>query len=134
MSPTPQKKGRAARSVAERVSFAVSSAILALIVGAIGYIWANQSDPADVVVAAVADARQEGSRYYVQATVENRGDDTAEQVTVAADLTVPGEAPDVADQSIDFLSGGEEATVVFVFDRNPKDGELEIRVTGYRAP
>jgi uncharacterized protein (TIGR02588 family) len=39
-----------------------------------------------------------------------------------------------ADQTIDFLAGGAEQDLVFVFEDDPADGELTIEVTSFAAP
>lgn len=130
-----RQQQRPDRSTAEWVSFGISLAIVAAILAAIGYVWATGSDAADVTVVEVAPARQEADdRYYVDVTVRNVGGDTAEGIQVVSELTFPGEPPAEADQSIDFLSGDEETTVVFTYDRDPAEGELDIRVSGYRSP
>ena len=38
------------------------------------------------------------------------------------------------EQQIDFLAGGEAEEGVFLFSRNPQNGELSLRVASYQKP
>jgi uncharacterized protein (TIGR02588 family) len=78
--------------------------------------------------------RQVGSRFYVRVEVDNRGDRTAQAVQVVAELTQRGEVVEEAEQTVDFLSGGEVETVEFVFTEDPASGELAVRVAGFLLP
>jgi uncharacterized protein (TIGR02588 family) len=124
---------RDARTAAEWVSFAVSLLILTVVVGLIVVQMLGTHDPAAPVADQSGPARAEGGRFYVPVEVSNRGDATAENVQVSAELTIDGETT-AGDQTVDFLSGGEVTEVEFAFDDDPGDGELVVRVTGYSVP
>jgi len=84
-------------------------------------------------VARVGRVRQVGDAFQVDVTVANAGDRTAAQVQVTAGLTL-GDTTSTAEQTIDFLSGGEDEQVVFIFDDDPASGDLRVAVTGYAVP
>ena len=65
--------------------------------------------------------------------VTNDGDATAADVQVTAELVVDGTTT-TADQVIDFLPGGAEEELVFVFDDDPDAGELTVVVSGFSVP
>ena len=123
---------RPPRTSAEWVTFAIAVALIAVVVGLVAReIPGSKSPPSPEVEVGVAEER--GSRFVVPVLVTNLGERTAEAVQVEATLTVDGEEQQ-ADQLVDFLAGDEEAELEFVFDDDPADGELDVRVTGYVVP
>ncbi|HZG95296.1 MAG TPA: TIGR02588 family protein [Mycobacteriales bacterium] len=123
------------RSPAEWVTFTVAALIVGGIAGAVAWLWIRGFDrPADAVVRRSGPVRQVGSRFYVRVEVDNRGDRTAQAVQVVAELTQRGEVVEEAEQTVDFLSGGEVETVEFVFTEDPASGELAVRVAGFLLP
>ena len=97
------------------VLLGLPAAVLAL-AGAIGWLWLQPRDPAQLNVGHPEVLRQVGGQRYVSAEVRNDGDETAEAVQVVAELSVDGEVVADGEQSVDFLSGGETQEIVFVFD------------------
>ncbi|MBW4696338.1 MAG: TIGR02588 family protein [Aphanocapsa lilacina HA4352-LM1] len=123
------------RTLAEQVSFGLCVAILAGLVGLVIYDWIALNGKAAVLVAAPAGAvRSAGGQFYVPFAVENQGGQTAEAVRVEAELRSAEGSREVAEQEIDFLAGGEKETGVFVFERDPREGQLRLRVSGYKVP
>ncbi len=119
-------------STAERVSLIGSIAVVGLVVVLILTQLAGDDRP-PAPVARVDSVREVGRAFHVDVEVHNGGDRTAAQVQVAADLTIGGETF-TADQTIDFLSGGEEEGLTFVFARNPRSGDLRVVVSGFADP
>lgn len=122
------------RSTAEQISFAVASAILVAILGIVGYLWMSDrnQDPPALEVSSSLEQRQ--GKYYVPFTVINTGGETATTVQVIAELRINGEVVEWGDQEIEFLSRQEEAKGAFIFIRDPKAGELTVRVASYAMP
>ena len=58
---------------------------------------------------------------------------TAANVQVLAELIIDGDEL-TGDQTIDFLSGGEDQHLSFIFDEDPASGELSVVVTGFAIP
>lgn len=124
---------RASRSTAEWATFAVSSLVLLTLLGAIALEAARSDDPAAPVAAVDGAVERRRGQFHVPVSVRNQGDATAEAVQVLVSLDIDGETTD-ADQTVDFLAGGDRQELVFVFDDDPADGELRVRVTGFTVP
>lgn len=65
--------------------------------------------------------------------VTNEGDKTAEAVQVVVSLQI-GDTVTDGEQIVDFLAGGDEQDLVFVFDEDPAGGTLEVKVSGFTVP
>lgn len=124
---------RAPQSRAEWVTFAVASAVLTVVICAIVWLWASGPPDPPVFETRTVSVRQVAGRFHVRASVENAGDETAQSVQVSAELTADGEPPQEAEQTIDFLSGGEEEEVEFIFTTDPREGALEVLVRSFTA-
>ena len=128
---TSEERRRPAKP-AEWVTFGVAACVVLAVVGLIlVQVPGDQQPPAPVV--RVGEAVERAGGFVVPVDVTNDGDETAQNVQVTATLTVDdGEA--TSDQVIDFLAGGEEERLEFVFEDDPADGELEVVVGGYSLP
>jgi uncharacterized protein (TIGR02588 family) len=124
---------RGSRSAAEWVTFSVSSLILLVVVALIAVQMAGTEHPAAPVAEVSGPAREAAGSFYVPVAVTNHGDKTVENVQIYAELTLGDKTID-ADQSIDFLAGGEEAELEFAFPADPATGQLVVRVSGYGIP
>ncbi|HEY9749970.1 MAG TPA: TIGR02588 family protein [Allocoleopsis sp.] len=123
------------RSLAEWITFTIASLILLAIAGLVVYEWlATEKEPPLLSVTTNAAPREDQGNYYIPFTVANTGGETAESVQVIAELRVNGEVEEAGEQQIDFLSGGETEAGAFIFTRNPRDGELVLRVASYKLP
>jgi uncharacterized protein (TIGR02588 family) len=113
------------------VSLLGSAAVVLVVVGLIVAQIGDDRPAAPTV--RVDGVRAVGDVFHVDVTVRNDGDDTAANVQVVAELTVAGTTSS-GDQTIDFLSGGEDRELSFVFDRDPASGELRVAISGYAVP
>jgi uncharacterized protein (TIGR02588 family) len=111
----------------------LGSVVIVLFVVALIVVQIPGEDRPPNPTARVEDVRRMGDAFHVEVQVRNHGDRTAAQVRVTADLIVADETS-TADQTIDFLSGGEERQVVFVFADDPTSGELRVTVSGFALP
>lgn len=127
MSPRPP------RSTAEWTTFAASSLVLAVLLLAVVLHAAVSDDPAAPVAGVDGAIERRGERFHVPVTVTNEGDQTAEAVQVLLSVDIDGETVD-ADQTVDFLAGGDRRRIIFVLDKNPAGHELTVRVTGFTVP
>ncbi|MEH1963422.1 MAG: TIGR02588 family protein [Nostoc sp.] len=131
MTKTEQSK----RSMAEWVTFSVASFILAIIVSLVGYTWLNEKNqPPMLSVTKKQTIREIKGQFYVPFEVVNSGGDTAESVQVMAELLINGKVTETGEQQIDFLSSGESEEGAFIFSRNPRQGQLNLRVASYKLP
>ncbi|MGL5062116.1 MAG: TIGR02588 family protein [Microcoleus sp.] len=123
------------RTPAEWVTFAIASSILAAVIGLVFYNWlTKKQEPPIISVTRSEPIREVQGQFYVPFTVTNTGGETAESVQVIAELRVNGEVVESGDREIDFLSSGETEEGAFIFTRNPSQGELIVRSSGYKLP
>lgn len=134
MSSRTTSAARASRSRAEWASFAITSAVLLAMAGAIGALWAQPSRPPDLTVTMIGEPRRAGSSTYVTAEVENHGTETAQDVQVIAEVTEAGEPVQVGEQVVTFLAGGASERVVFVVDTRLQLRGLTLSVGSYTEP
>lgn len=125
---------RPPRTAAEWVSFAVSGALLAVLVAVIAMQIPGEHTPPALTVTRAGAIREAGGSFYVPVDVENAGDETAQNVQVLASLKTSDGEEVIGDQVVDFLAGGEVKRLEFVFDEDPADGELTLTVSGYGVP
>jgi len=121
------------RSVAEWVTFVGSCCILAFVFGLILVQMRDPLDPPAPVAEVSGETLVVDGDHHVRVTVDNVGDKTAANVQVTAELEIDG-ATAGGDQTIDFLAGGEEVELVFIFEDDPEDGVLTVAVAGYSVP
>jgi uncharacterized protein (TIGR02588 family) len=123
------------RISAEWITIAISSLIVAVLIGLILLTWVTKDDRPPILSITTPEAiRQEQGYYYVPFTVKNDGGGTAESVQVIGELRINGQVEEQGEQQIDFLSSREEEEGAFVFSRNPAAGDLVIRVASYKLP
>jgi len=122
------------RSFAEWVTFGIAALILVTIASLVIYDWVGTPpSPPIISLTQNGEIREADGLFYVPFTITNTGGDTAEAVQVIAELRI-GDEVEAGEQQIDFLAGDETAEGAFVFSRNPKDGELRLRVASYKIP
>ncbi|MBD2041047.1 TIGR02588 family protein [Microcoleus sp. FACHB-672] len=132
---SPSELQHEGRSPAELVTFSISLSILAALVGLVCYDWFTRRDEPPVL-AVVRDGaiRNTQGQFYVPFEIKNTGGNTADSVQVIGELRINGEVQESGEQQIDFLSGGEAEKGAFIFTRNPKEGELVLRIGSYKSP
>lgn len=121
------------RTTAEWVTFGVAAAVLLVVLALIGSQLIGERTAASPVATVVGEERVVAGQHYVDVEVENRGDQTAANVQVSAELEIDGQTTG-GDQTIDFLAGHEVERLVFVFTDSVEDGRLEVAVTGFGVP
>jgi uncharacterized protein (TIGR02588 family) len=132
---SPQVEQKQKRSPAEWTTFSIALLILAAIVGLVIYKWLTQKNQPPVLsISSSSEIREAPGQYYVPFSVKNTGGETAESVQVIAELRINGDVEESGEQLIDFLASGEKEEGAFVFSRNPRQGELVVRVASYKRP
>jgi uncharacterized protein (TIGR02588 family) len=124
------------RTVAEWTTLGISLAILALVFATITWLWVRDTArPATVEVTPVTeDIRHAGDVWYLPLDVVNRGDATAEDVAVEAELDTGAGEPETAEITFSFLASGETARGIVVFTSDPASGDLTIRPVSFKEP
>ncbi|HEY9653071.1 MAG TPA: TIGR02588 family protein [Coleofasciculaceae cyanobacterium] len=132
---SPQVEQKPPRSAAEWISFSIALVILAIIIGLIAYQWATQKhQPPVLSVTPNPEIREAPGQFYVPFSVTNTGGETAESVQVMAELKINGTVEETGEQQIDFLASGETEEGAFVFSRDPREGQVTVRVASYKLP
>jgi uncharacterized protein (TIGR02588 family) len=130
-----QPEQRRQRSFAEWITFSIASLIVASIVGLVLYSWLKVGNlPPVLAIEQSGQIRQAEGNFYLPFTLTNKGGETANAVRVTAELRIDGKVEQRGEQQIDFLAGGEAEEGVFLFSRNPQNGELILRVVSYQKP
>jgi len=123
------------RSLAEWITLTISTVVLTVIVGLVLYDWQlSKNLPPAFQVEVSETARLTAGRYYQPFTLRNTGGQIARTVQVTAALKLPEGIEESGEQQFDFLSGNERKKGGFVFDHNPQDGTLVIRVASFGLP
>ena len=122
------------RSQAEKVSFIVSLSIVSTIVILVCYAWITGDTNPPTLTVVTSEIRQVDRQYYVPFTVSNLGGKTASSVEVVARLFTDSETTETGKQQIDYLSRREKRSGEFIFDRDPRQGKLTVRVASYKQP
>ncbi len=118
-------------SHAEWVSLGVSLVILGLLVGLVVFVWLSPVDRPARFEVTQGRTRVEGHSYYVDFTIENKGDQTGERVKVEGFITVAGRREE-ASTTFDFVPGRSGEQGVLIFEHEPVG--LVIRVVSYQLP
>lgn len=126
---------RPSRSPAEWTTFGIALSILAVVVGLVIHNWLTmkRQPPVLTIKHESKTVQAVQGQFYVPFTVTNTGGETAESVQVIAELQLNG-LEESGEQQIDFLAGDETAQGAFVFSRDPRQGELILRVASYKLP
>lgn len=119
---------------AEWVIFAIALLIVLSIVGLVIFSWLTQDKQPPILSIVRSEVRETQGQFYVPFKVTNTGGGTAESVQVIGEFRLNGEIEESGEQQIDFLSGGESEEGAFIFTRNPKNGEIILRVASYKLP
>lgn len=105
---------RRIRTGPEWITFAASCVVLAALVVVIGWLWVNDDQPARIQVRTVGVQQIGDDQLEITVDVVNSGDRTAVDVQVIGELITQDGPQQFGEQTVDFLTGGEKSTVVFV--------------------
>ena len=122
------------RSIAEWLTLMISTIILIALVGVVIYDWQTNQDRPPLFQIEFAVAQAIDHHYYVPFVIKNTGGQVARTVQVSAELSLGNGSDETGVQEIDFLSANEQKRGSFVFDHNPNQGNLTVRVTSFKLP
>lgn len=122
-----------ARTRPEWISFAISAAVVASLAVVIAVLWATDDNTASVHAVITGEEPQPDGQRRLTVKVTNDGDRAAGAVEVIGEVVADGEATEFGNQTVDFLSGGDTAQLVFVV---PADlaGTPRVRAGSYSTP
>jgi uncharacterized protein (TIGR02588 family) len=122
-------------SVWEWVVGVVGGLLVLGTIAAMGYeALTREGAPPDFVVTVIGVQRVTGG-HLVEFRAENRGGTAAAGVQVEGELSGGGEEePETSDITIDYVPSGSSREAGLLFTRDPRSGNLQIRVKGYDLP
>ncbi|HYE16281.1 MAG TPA: hypothetical protein VD968_17720 [Pyrinomonadaceae bacterium] len=135
---TKRGKGGGRRVEKNWIEWAVFGIGLLLVAGTLGFLiydGATQSGEPPTVEVRLGEPRPTGHNFTVPVTVFNRGDETAEGVTVEVTLEAGGGAePERSEFTVAFLPRRASREGWVAFSTDPRSGRLTPRVLGYEKP
>lgn len=121
-------------TLAEWISFSISLSILTALISLVIFAWTQQKNTPPIVTLQTTETiREVEGQFYVPFTVTNTGGETAASIQIIAELK-DGTYQETGEQEIEFLSGGELEEGAFIFSRDPRQGQLKLRVASYQLP
>lgn len=123
------------KNALEWAVFAVSLVLVGAVLGYLIYVEATGGEAPPVIDVQLGTTERQGERYVIPVTVENHGDQVAENVTVEVELVLPSGEPETGSIDIDFLPRDSKRNGWVTFLSDPEDAtEIVIRVPGYKQP
>lgn len=128
-SPAPR-----GRSVAEWTTLTISVLVILALVGLVAYVSVNDGNrpPRIEATAETGEMLHEGALYSLPVTVTNRGDETAQEVRIVAEVTTGASEPETAEFTIEVLAGGETTRGTVVFTADPATNPLTVAVNSFQ--
>ncbi|MET0402518.1 MAG: hypothetical protein ABW123_08945 [Cystobacter sp.] len=118
----------------EWLVFAVSGLLVTAVVGYLAVdAWTREETPPDLVVTVGTPLAGSG-HWRVPITVENRGEETAEEVRVGVDLRQGGQVRERAELTLAYVPRHSRREGWVTFHHQPTRSELEARPLGYAKP
>ncbi len=130
-----ESRERNGRSAAEWITLVIGAGLILGLVGLVTYLQLSGGNQPPIVTAAplAQEIRRAEGVYFLPVAVSNRGDQTAEDVMIQAELVTSGGTSESSEFTIDFLAGGETAEGTVVFSADPSAGELTVDVASFRS-
>lgn len=113
--------------------FGISLALILSVAGLLVYQEITGGDSPASLVARAGEARDTGDGYVVPVDVRNEGDTTAEEVQLEATLTW-ADGVERGEAVLPLVPYRSDRRVWIAFSHDPRDGEIRVRVLGYREP
>lgn len=115
--------------------FAVSLVLVVAVLGYLIYVGVNGGDRPPMIDVQLGAAERQGERYVIPVTVENSGDQVAENVTIEVELALPSGEMETGSIDIDFLPRESTRSGWVTFLSDPASAnEIVVRVPGYKQP
>lgn len=112
---------------------AVSAVLLLALLTFLAYEVIDRNNTLPVFELSIEDIAEGPNSYAVIIEVFNAGHATAAAVEIEGTLTTGGETA-VSHVVLDYAPAESSRHATLLFDSDPREGELEMRVTGYTEP
>lgn len=116
---------------AEWALAAVGAVFAVLIVGLLVVEAVRDPDAPPQLSAEVARISNQGDAHLIEGEVTNTGAAAASNVMIEGRLSVDGQVVEEASVQVDYVPAGATRAFLFVFSRDPTDGRLVLRPTGF---
>lgn len=135
-SKAASKTGPGARGtpLLEWIAGAVGLVLVLLTVGVIGHeaVFGDDTPPAVTVAQGAVHAVKGG--WLVEIEAVNSGGSPASQVTIEGELALPGQRPETAEASFDYVPDHSRRPGGLFFTQDPRGADLKLRSKGYTEP
>lgn len=133
---TTAGKQRTKRTLAEKVTFGISLALLVVLVGMLVTFQVVSSDdpPAFEVKPNFGGIRNDAGRYYLPVEVTNVGHQTPDAVHIDFELAASQGEPIPNTLDFTFIAGGETLDGELVFDEEPTADALSVTALSFTLP
>ncbi len=108
--------------------------LVAAFVGLLVFEAVAENEPLPRLQVSVRDVDDSAADYRVEVTVENSGDETAAGVLVTGTLTQNDKTIEEASATVSFVPAGSTRQAMLLFDRDPREYELDVRPLGFELP
>lgn len=129
-----RRRGRHGVPTLEWITAGLGAAIVIATVLFIGYEAVTDSGGPPLLTAAVEGVQPAGGHYVVLVVVANSGQRAAAEVTIEATLHAGDGALSRSEARLDFVPGRSRRRAGLLFDTDPREGSLRVRVHGYATP
>jgi uncharacterized protein (TIGR02588 family) len=119
------------KNIVEWIVFGVSLALIAAMVGLLGYEQMTRRHSPPLLSVAIGEVVQGPNGFAVELVVANAGDRTAESVQVEA--SIEG-TPDRAEVVVQYVPYRSTRRAWVILPSDPRRGRLIIRVLGFEEP
>jgi uncharacterized protein (TIGR02588 family) len=134
VAPAPKQHGAKAPPLLEWIAGAVSLAMVGTMLALLAWHAITTDGAAPELSARVEQIVRSQRGYTVRIIVENDSAATAAQVQVEGVLRERGEEVRSSTMVVDFVPGRSRRRGGLLFDLDPREHELSVRVVGYGEP
>lgn len=121
------------KNTLEWTVFVISFVLILAVAGLLVYQEVAGGDTPASLVAQAGEPRETAGGYAVPIDVRNEGDTSAEDVRLQATLTWTG-GTQTGEVVLPLVPYGSHRRAWIGFAHDPRDGDIQVRVLGYREP
>jgi len=132
-APSKSPKTRIASPLEWAVA-AVGVALVAALIGYLGYVaWRGDEQPPRIALR-VVDIERAGEHWLLRFRAENEGGQTAADLRIVAELFRGREVIETGEVTLQYLPAGGRGEGGFFFRENPRQHRVRLSPVSYRTP
>lgn len=135
--PEEKEENKVERKATPFWEWVIAAIGLILVLGAIGttaYRATTEDKTPPQLEVKIDSIEQSGAGHLVKFTVVNTGNQTAASVAVEGELKTGAEKAETSGSTLAYSPANSERRGGLFFTKNPRQFDLQIRVTGYEEP